>query len=1112
MSDNSVILEVRAKNLTTEAFAQVAQKLKELEATSAHTATESGHHFTGLFGVITGGVAAGELLAHSLEKVLELVKEMPALLMEMGTKGGQIADVEAAFDSLAGGAENARAILAKMNEGTHQTVSDFELMKTANKMLADGFKGSADQFGTLAAGARLLAKDAGLKGGAAEAMDMLSQAIVTGRGRALNLIGIHINADEALARYSKTIHKSVDEMTQADHVAANAAEAYRQLRQRLKDAGDTHDSFGEKVRQAKKHFADFEEAIDEGIAKSPVLAAGMDAAGKALAEAFGSSQEEAVKKVVAVVNDLAIDVVDMAKLGVEGVRTLGNAWYGLSAIISGVTDEWVKDQVRALLPLEGLSKALIRVGGVAGATFAVMHQDILDVIKAAGPISEKLGKQFDSSLDSAAKFNKNVDGMELALTKVTDAMHAAVGKTAELGEAAHKTGPKIDDAAHKTTDWEKAVKKFTKETELLGREFANLEGQIGTNAALGKLGSKLHDAGMKARELGVDMDKVSATVADANGQWNQLEFDKIIADQAAKVQVGIGGLITEIDKLKAARGEMTSAEWGQMTAGYEQAEQRMTEATMSGTALRLAQIEDQRKKEFESFAWLALKDVEAYGKRKVSADAFYNHQRDVATGTADTIEERMRAMGVHTTDELEKLAADATRDFEQMRDSGKYNFNELEVAWKRMTAANAAAGHGWMGMFVMDLEKLPQLLQQAFTGGGGLSGAANAAGSMFGGDIGGKLMTGLRDKLKLGVGTFGETFAALGGPIGALLGPVLSGITHLFGKSANALADEKATADIHKLQDELLKTHGSLANISTLGKMVGIDLQAAWGDQSRAGLEHFKGSMDEFNKKLATFKQTFDTDLSGILTGAQGLGFQLPATLQPYLDQVEKLGLMSDANKKLLADFGDNSEISYKKMEEAAKRYGIATEALGPKFRAAKMHETAQQILEDLDLLQRGGADMNTVLGSAGMAGALSKIALESRKFGTEIPGNMRPWLEQLAKSGQLLDENGQKITDLSTLHFGDEIKVGLERIADLLQKFLDKLNLVPAAMGKIPRSVDVEINYRGKYSGDPNVPGAGGESIPEHEEGSSVLMFVRENLIAVVNPKSTALRPLVFA
>ena len=68
------------------------------------------------------------------------------------------------------------------------------------------------------------------------------------------------------------------------------------------------------------------------------------------------------------------------------------------------------------------------------------------------------------------------------------------------------------------------------------------------------------------------------------------------------------------------------------------------------------------------------------------------------------------------------------------------------------------------------------------------------------------------------------------------------------------------------------------------------------------------------------------------------------------------------------------------------------------------------------------GADVGGVL--AAMSDEISTLVQTSIRMGTEIPENMRPFIEELIRAGKLLDENGDAITDLSQLKFGAPLDV----------------------------------------------------------------------------------------
>jgi hypothetical protein len=84
-------------------------------------------------------------------------------------------------------------------------------------------------------------------------------------------------------------------------------------------------------------------------------------------------------------------------------------------------------------------------------------------------------------------------------------------------------------------------------------------------------------------------------------------------------------------------------------------------------------------------------------------------------------------------------------------------------------------------------------------------------------------------------------------------------------------------------------------------------------------------------------------------------------------------------------------------------------------------------------MLVKQGADVGGVL--FGMREEISKVVAESLKFGTEIPENMRPLIEELHRSGLLLDENGEKITDLSKLKFAQPLEEGFDKVVTAIEK-----------------------------------------------------------------------------
>ncbi len=277
----------------------------------------------------------------------------------------------------------------------------------------------------------------------------------------------------------------------------------------------------------------------------------------------------------------------------------------------------------------------------------------------------------------------------------------------------------------------------------------------------------------------------------------------------------------------------------------------------------------------------------------------------------------------------------------------------------------------------------------------------------------------------------GASYGAAFGPIGAGVGAAIGGLMGLFGKTKSKMLDEQATAEIKKMQAALLSTYGSLEEIDRLGRQVGVDLAGAWGDQSRAGLEHFTKLAEEFKQKL---------DISNEIAALKGE----------------------------LADLESQQIPTWDAVSAAAERYGMSIAGLGNKIQQLYITDAATQIINDFETLTAAGASAATV--ARGMQKELNKLVQDSIKYGAALPANMKPVIEALIKQGLLFDANGKKITDISQLKWGDPVESEADKInkaiTDLIakiQKLVDKLNGIDGM------EVTVGVNYEAEEFPEPS-------------------------------------------
>ena len=138
-----------------------------------------------------------------------------AAAIKLGQRGAGIADVAREFDLLSSKVgETGDAMLGSLRRGVSGTISDFELMKAANKAMGAGLNATAEDMETLALGARLLAKRVGVD--TTQAIEQLTNAMATGRTQGIKSLGLFVDLAASIDVYQEQTGKLESELTDAD--------------------------------------------------------------------------------------------------------------------------------------------------------------------------------------------------------------------------------------------------------------------------------------------------------------------------------------------------------------------------------------------------------------------------------------------------------------------------------------------------------------------------------------------------------------------------------------------------------------------------------------------------------------------------------------------------------------------------------------------------------------------------------------------------------------------------------------------------------------------------------------------------------------------------------
>lgn len=416
---------------------------------------------------------------------------------------------------------------------------------------------------------------------------------------------------------------------------------------------------------------------------------------------------------------------------------------------------------------------------------------------------------------------------------------------------------------------------------------------------------------------------------------------------------------------------------------------------------------------------------------------------------------------------IEPLKGDITGAYDRIRAGILQRYDDM-VEDARKTATSIAS------VFQQELSNLTEVLLGSI-GRGDVGGAITSVVFRSGGPLANALGNGMASlAAKSGsnfvIGLSNGISRAIPG-LGALLAPAINGLLNkIFGGN-----------ETKKGREQVAQMMGfrSLAEFyQVMGTM---------GEDGRRLVDE---GLNKIGKNDTAALQRWTEEVKKLFETAKDKAREAAEETQRLTDELEGM-------KAELADLQAHSEPTWQDMLDAAKEFGIEIGGLGPLFQQQRLDAEATKIWNALDTLKRGGADMNVVL--AGMTDELQAFVTESLHFKTTIPENLKPYLQALVDAGELVDENGEKLTDLSRLNFGEPVKSKWELIADSvdrLSKAISDLVLklseglsgaiddVKKKFGELPTEWEFDVTPR-YNKGDIGGSNGVGDRVPGFKKGT---------------------------
>jgi len=308
-----------------------------------NNASKSVTDFAKEYDGLVGGMALGSAA------IIAAVGAVTGAIIALGNRGADVNDVRDTFEKFSGSAENAADTLKQMQDGVKNTVTDFDLMKASSKLLAADVKLTADQFGTLSKASFVL-QNQGL-GDTKEMMDLLSQAMLTGRTRSLEMKIGKIDLTKATQDYAKSLGVEVADLTNAQELEIKRAGILDTLNKKVKEAGDQQRDFGETMEAAIIWIKNWGDELSSRVAESPRVMAAVHNIETAIQKAFGGESKTIMDLAVGTIENIA-DIV--ARDGPKIIQ------FGSDVVAK--FKEWYDWAVKIRTELENLQKFMKYLG------------------------------------------------------------------------------------------------------------------------------------------------------------------------------------------------------------------------------------------------------------------------------------------------------------------------------------------------------------------------------------------------------------------------------------------------------------------------------------------------------------------------------------------------------------------------------------------------------------------------------------------------------------------------------------------------------------------------------------------------------------------------------
>lgn len=308
------------------------------------------------------------------------------------------------------------------------------------------------------------------------------------------------------------------------------------------------------------------------------------------------------------------------------------------------------------------------------------------------------------------------------------------------------------------------------------------------------------------------------------------------------------------------------------------------------------------------------------------------------------------------------------------------------------------------------------------------------------------------------------------------------------------LTQERDVNKVKKTIEDIQDAFAELDHDIQQYNLTWMDLIDAQDEASASGLE----LAETYNRlvsagyEVSRVQEQMNDDISEYIINAVDAGVKIPAAMRPIIEEMIRAGQLTNEAAKAILGLRDKSVPSLDEIRDAAGRYGIELDKLGPKVKQLEIDELADQYVADWKILTAATDDWGVIIDKMGPK--VQSLITDAIKYGLELPAAMQPMIQAMIDAGELVDNNGDKLTDLSQLNFAKPLTEMVEALIAKLDELVEAIigpSGVGGAFDRLSRKEvsEIVIPYRYEAQNEIEEPSmmASGGVVRGYAEGGAV-------------------------